>query len=110
MCKRERTDGIVGHPLAAEVAPITLEVGGQGKLGRQVRVPDAKGVLFELVWNVSRLPLFFRAFESDYHDWIGEPYVFVIPLCRCRHDCRCSEWPNAEGGDLGRGRNIHTQR
>ena len=65
------------------------------------------GVLFELVWNVSRLPIFFRAFESDYHDWIGEPYVFVIPLCRCRHYCRCSEWPY---GDSGRGRNIHTQR
>ncbi|KAF8231476.1 hypothetical protein L208DRAFT_62947 [Tricholoma matsutake] len=61
MCKRERTDGIVGHPLAAEVAPITLEVGGQGKLGRQVRVPDAKGVLFELVWNVNRMCSSFRS-------------------------------------------------
>ena len=35
-CKRERTDGNVGRPLAAEVAPITLEVGGQGKLVYQM--------------------------------------------------------------------------
>lgn len=41
--------------LAAEVTRVTLEVGSQGKLGRQAQVPNVQGVWFELVKNVNRM-------------------------------------------------------
>ena len=40
---------------AAEVTRVTLEVRSQGKLGGQAHVPDAEGVWFKLVRNVSCL-------------------------------------------------------
>ncbi|KAG6917545.1 hypothetical protein DXG01_002182 [Tephrocybe rancida] len=43
--------------LALEVARVSLEVGSQGKLGGQARVPDVEGVWFELVRNVNRMCL-----------------------------------------------------
>ncbi|KAF8810616.1 hypothetical protein BYT27DRAFT_7336636 [Phlegmacium glaucopus] len=39
--------------LAAEVTPVTLEVGSQGKLGGQAHVPDVEGVWLNLVRNVA---------------------------------------------------------
>ncbi|KAI0312759.1 hypothetical protein OF83DRAFT_1066664 [Amylostereum chailletii] len=41
--------------LAAEVTRVTLEVGSQGILGGQARVPDVEGVWLELTRNVNRM-------------------------------------------------------
>lgn len=79
--------------LAAEVTSVSLEVGSQGKSGGQAHVPDVERVWFELVRNVSNLPLL--PLPTALIDIkVGESHVFVIDgpgagaVYRCRNNGR----------------------